>query len=132
MESIKYFPIIMICKMYSLSALLVWMFMLAIELPNIISFKYKILKTSRCTEDKYLTLVWLFIPYWKAINVNIHSYEVQNAFGATSDRYYSTDITYTKEDDAIKDINEHKNTIKRNRNKWFKKKPKEKKEVRYI
>jgi len=106
---------------FLIPTVMIYLMLLSWKLTDIVAFKYKIVYNGKQYDAKYLTLVFVLIPYWKAVNETYHSYEVQNLFGAKFDRSYSTDIVYDKEHEAIQAITRHKERVKENRSEFFNK-----------
>jgi len=98
---------------------------------DIVVLKYKII-IDGSVHAKYLTSLWLFIPYWKPVETTTDSYKIQNIFGAKFDHYYDIEVTYGSERDAVHAIENHKKTITRNRNIFFQRPIKKIKQVKYI
>lgn len=125
-------PQILFFRIFSVFSLFLWSIGLSETLQEIAALKYKIIEDRWSVSAKYLTFWWIIIPYWKPIKTTSHSFEVQNIFGAKSDSYYNTDVTYKDKSEAILAIEKHKTEIKKNRKDWFEiPKPKAKK-VHYM
>ena len=125
-------PHILFFRINSVLFLFIWSIGLSETLPEIAVLKYKIIEEEWSVEAKYLTFWCILIPYWKSIDVDYHSYEVQNLFGATWDSCYTTDVTYKNKSEAISAIEKHKAKIKRNRKDWFEIPKPEVKKVSYM
>lgn len=124
--------LMMFLRVLSILSWIIWTVGISEILPEIINLKYKITEGEYNISVKYLTLGFLGIPYWKPIETESHSIEMQNLFGATSVDYYCTDVTYRNENEVMKAIETHKTKFKENRTNWFKKPDPEVKKVRYI
>lgn len=115
-------------RIFSVLFMFIWSIGLSETLQEIVVLKYKITEEKWSVGVKYLTFWWILIPYWKSIDVDYHSYEMQNLFGATLDSCYTTDVTYKNKSEAISAIEKHKAKIRKNRKDWFEiPKPKDKK-----
>ena len=108
---------------------------LVFDLRGLINIRYRIVKPPEYRyihHAEYLTLNIFFIPVWKPVKYKMHSYEVQNIFGATFNRYYDVGESFTSEEEAMKEIEKHKEKCKENRLKWTKNKRKEKATIKYV
>ena len=119
-------------KIASIFIFLIWSISISFTLRDVVSFKYKISKRKYYYKAKYLTIFWLFIPYWKVLDKEYHDYETQNLFGAKYEECYTTDVTYSSESDATKAIDKHKETMKIARKHWFERPSKEDQNVKYL
>ena len=110
---------------------IVYLIALSMDIPDIISFKYRIIDKKYQIEVDYLTLNFIFMPVWKPIEKEPHSYESQNIFGADETHFYSSPIYYENMKKVEEGINQHKEKIKRNRKEFVEKGKKEKFKVTY-
>lgn len=88
----------------------VWAIGLTDKLQDIISLKYKIIEKNDKLEIKYLTSMFLFIPYWKS-------------YYST---YYTGSVAYNEK------IKEHKAKLKKARLEYFNKPTEKRKKVTYV
>lgn len=106
------------------------------DLKEIIAFKYKIVENSKIVYEKYevkvLRIWWLFIVAWMPVVTKWHSYEAQNIFGATLTEGYDVEVGFNKAEDAMEAIQNHKQEIKENRKKFFKRPAKDKVKTTYL
>ncbi len=119
-------------RIFSVIFLFFWTVGLADTLRDMVVFKYKIIDDTWRIDVKYLTLWWLFIPYWKAINTEWNTYETQNVFGAKYTSGYSTDVSYKNKDKALKAIEKHKKVTSEAIKDWFKTPDPKSKNVTYL
>lgn len=125
-------PLPLLSRILSIIFLFLGCCALSYTLSDMINFKYKLIIKSYQVEVKYLTVLWLFIPRWKALSTESHSHEVQNLFGAKMDSYYSTDVTYNNEEKAMIAIEKHKKEFKEARKKFFKFNKRKKDKIKYL
>lgn len=105
---------------------------LTYDLRDVVVFKYKIVEGEYSIEAKCLTLFWLFIPYWKSVDTDSHSYKSQNFFGAKEKHYYETDVTYKTKEEALSAIENHKESAKEGLSDFFKRPDKDESKTTYL
>jgi hypothetical protein len=118
-------------SMFSVAFWIMYSIILTNSLRDIVAFKYRIIDDWRF-EAQVQTSFFLFIPYWVAVDTESHSYKSQNMFGAKYDSYYSTDVRYETEEEALKAIEYHKKEVLRNRNRFFERPKKDEKKIKYV
>ena len=101
-------------------------------LRDILSFKYKLIKNKYHYEIKYLTSWWLFIPCWKPIETITKWFDYKNIFGGDECDYYTSEVTYSNEQEALSAIKKHKEKLKENWIKYCEIPKKIKKDITYI
>ena len=119
-------------RIFPFFALLIWIMDLNENLEEMLSLKYRLTDKGYGIDCHYLTLCWCITPCWKPIETESHSFEMQNIFGATSDTYYSTDVSFDNKEKGKFAIQEHKRKLKQNRKDFFKRNEPEKKNVTYF
>jgi len=102
------------------------------DLRGIVVFQYKIVEEEYKVSAKYMTSFWLFIPYWKSVDTNSHSCKSQNMFGAKRKDYYETDVSYSKKEEALKAIEDHKKGVERSKGRFFERPEEEESKTTYL
>ena len=110
-----------------------WAIDVSDSLRDILSFKYKLIKNSEYHyEVKYLTSWWLFIPCWKPIETITKWFDYKNIFGGDECDYYTSEVTYSNEQEALSAIKKHKEKLKENWIEYCEIPKKVKKDITYI
>jgi hypothetical protein len=107
------------------------------DLRDVISFKYKIIEKdgwfgSKEFRVKYLTIFYLFIPYWKTMKTEVHSFKSQNIFGAKYKAYFESEATFKSKEYALEGIKKHKEDMKWDSDRFFKRRKTEKSKTIYV
>jgi hypothetical protein len=96
-------------------------------LDEAINWKFRIKKENKYAFSAKVLQSWFwFIPYWKPIKENFHTYKTQSFFGRKETGCYSTDVTFSTIEDAREAIIEYKKKAKEQRIAYFAKKKVEK------
>jgi hypothetical protein len=120
MESIHLVIVAVYLKVISILVLIIWSIGLSNTLKDLVAFKYKItIDNGYIITAKYLTIWWMFIPYWRPVKTELKSYKYQNMFGAKLTNYYSDEVWFINEQAAEDAIEDHKLELRANRKEWF-------------
>jgi len=115
----------MLSKIFSTIALSLYTILLSADtLRDLVALKYKITKVTYSEhytyyEAKYLTSLWLCIPYWAYVAYEYEDFEAQNMFGAKRDVSFRSGVYYGTAENATTAIEQHKLSIKRHRKEFF-------------
>jgi len=99
---------------------------------NTVALRYKIVKDKYIYKAKVLHFWWLFIPNWYSVETRSHSYDSTNIFGAPTIEYYSSEVTYKIEQEALDAIDRYKLSVIKNRKALFMRSDKKSKTTKYI
>lgn len=100
------------------------------ELTDMIAYKYRIIEGDTHVEVRYLTVWWLFIPFWNPIDFTYRKYDFNDIFGHP---YISEDaINYKVKKEAIQAIEIHRKERKNKLKQWFEKPKKKNERVTYF
>jgi hypothetical protein len=90
------------------------------NINNYTIWKYKIIYKNGKYYAKVIRLGFLFIPYEDKVDYEWHSFNYKNMFGGKETSGYSTEITYSTEQQARDAIDKFKLTIREGWNNYFK------------